>query len=243
MPGLPIPGAPGFYAPGGVTNLDEWLKRLRFGGSETFPTEQTDEEGVPLSEDPEYVRRFLSGMNTPAPSLEGGYTRGVISKIGQAAPETVADLDILRPPEFYDLPQDELLRQRMFEYEQYKDKLVSEATAERTARMRAEAAQTTAEADLEAARNRVPSRLNLNNLFRGMEQGGGGAIPGGAATEAAPAPGAAGEVPPLGREVHEATTPGEDIRSGDWTIRGGRRYIWDGQNWNLGKSGLKKRPT
>ncbi len=73
--------------------------------------------------DPQVVRQFMDTMTHPTvkpPSLDNSYTLNQQAAMGHASPNfgparTMAEFDAVRPPEFYDLPEDAAIRNMAME--------------------------------------------------------------------------------------------------------------------------------
>ena len=168
-----IPYAPEISPPYEMTpeELAAWLRKLAsqgqnagqgggaFGGKAMSPAGTSFEEyGVaPPQEpvvDPRLVQKFMQFQQQTQPPMSGSYTRGLNEQMGtegMTGPETEADLNMLRPPQTYDLPQDEAVRQSFraadaAASQQFKEETAAQAMLEsaKADRVRAEAAATTA---------------------------------------------------------------------------------------------------
>jgi len=200
-----IPYAPEISPPYDMTpeQLAEWLRKLAsqgqnagqgggaFGGKAMSPAGTSYEEyGVaPPQEpvvDPRLVQKFMQFQQQTQEPLSGGYTRGINEQMGtegMTGPETEADLNMLRPPQTYDLPQDEAVRQSFraadaAASQQFKEETAAQAMLEsaKADRVRAEAAATTAGVYKDNPALLAKNPFVASELL-GAGQGGGGAIP------------------------------------------------------------------
>jgi len=202
-----IPYAPDISPPYEMTpeELAEWLRKLAsqgqgagqgggaFGGEAMSPAGTSyDEYGVaPPQEpvvDPRLVQKFMQFQQQTQEPLSGSYTRGLNEQMGtegMTGPETEADLNMLRPPQVYDLPQDEAVRKSFRTAEESQSRMFRDETAAQSVlegakaeRIRAEASMLTAKAYAEnpalLAKNQfVGSEL----LDAGGNRGGGSMVP------------------------------------------------------------------
>jgi hypothetical protein len=226
-----IPYAPDISPPYEMTpeELAEWLRKLAsqgqgagqgggaFGGEAMSPAGTSYEQyGISPPEepvvDPRLVQKFMQFQQQSQPSLSG--SAGVkmneaMGTEGQAGPITEDQLNMLRPPNVYDLPQDETLRQSFRAMdkaatEEYKGRLNAESL-----KADAEAARTRAEASLLTAKTYAENpALLAKNQFVGSELLDAGVNRGGGNVPVPVAEGAPG-IPtvPLGQEDQNINIP------------------------------------
>jgi hypothetical protein len=216
--------------------LAEWLRKLAsqgqnagqgggaFGGKAMSPAGTSFEEyGVaPPQEpvvDPRLVQKFMQfQQQTQAPmsGSEGRRVNEAMGTEGQAGPLTEDQLNMLRPPNRFDLPQDEALRQSFRAMDaaatkEYQGRLTAESL-----KADAEAARTRAEASLLTAKTYAENpALLAKNQQVGLELLDAGVNPGGGVP--LPVPVAGGGIPtvPPGQEDRNIDIHGSGGGGGD----------------------------